>query len=97
MSLAGVPPFVGRFVKVVFLLKVWSVFPIICVVLLVSSAVRMFFYLRFFIGLYFSLGGSFFVSNYSFGLIRKNFTLLLIRLVINVVVRIVLFRIVGLM
>jgi hypothetical protein len=57
----------------------------------------MFFYLRFFIGLYFRLGGSFFASNYSLGLVRKNFILLLIRLVINVVVRVVLFRIVGLM
>nr|QVD39146.1 NADH dehydrogenase subunit 2 [Corbicula fluminea]QYH50567.1 NADH dehydrogenase subunit 2 [Corbicula sp. QL-2021]WNS59843.1 NADH dehydrogenase subunit 2 [Corbicula fluminea] len=97
LSLAGVPPFVGSFVKVVFLLKVWSVFPMICVVLLVSSAVSMFFYLSFFMGLYFSLGGSFFVSNYSFGLMSKNFTLLLMSLVINVVVSIVLFSMVGLM
>nr|WOV69023.1 NADH dehydrogenase subunit 2 [Corbicula japonica] len=97
LSLAGVPPFVGSFVKVVFLLKVWLVFPMICVVLLVSSAVSMFFYLSFFMGLYFSLGNFFFVSNYSFNMMSKNFILLLMSLMVNVVVSVVLFSMVGLM
>nr|UFQ25457.1 NADH dehydrogenase subunit 2 [Calyptogena rectimargo] len=48
-SFAGVPPLSGCFMKAVFLLSCWKIFPIGCVVLFLSSGVSLFYYSSFFI------------------------------------------------
>nr|AKE36662.1 NADH dehydrogenase subunit 2 [Meretrix lamarckii] len=45
LSLAGIPPFSGIFLKVYFLVSCWSFAPLGCVLCLMSSAVSVYFYL----------------------------------------------------
>lgn len=47
-SFAGVPPLRGCFMKAVFLISCWELFPIGCVILFLSSGVSLFYYSRFF-------------------------------------------------
>nr|BAV24998.1 NADH dehydrogenase subunit 2 [Isorropodon fossajaponicum] len=43
-SFAGIPPLSGCFLKVIFLISCWEVFPIGCVILFLSSGVSLFYY-----------------------------------------------------
>nr|QCO91536.1 NADH dehydrogenase subunit 2 [Pliocardia ponderosa] len=47
-SFAGIPPLSGCFMKAIFLISCWEVFPIGCVVLFLSSGVSLFYYSSFF-------------------------------------------------
>nr|YP_009192665.1 NADH dehydrogenase subunit 2 [Calyptogena magnifica]ALP29875.1 NADH dehydrogenase subunit 2 [Calyptogena magnifica] len=47
-SFAGIPPLSGCFMKAIFLVSCWEVFPIGCVVLFLSSGVSLFYYSSFF-------------------------------------------------
>nr|AVK59528.1 NADH dehydrogenase subunit 2 [Archivesica sp. 2 Sanya-2018]UFQ25444.1 NADH dehydrogenase subunit 2 [Calyptogena pacifica] len=47
-SFAGVPPLSGCFMKAIFLVSCWKIFPIGCVVLFLSSGVSLFYYSSFF-------------------------------------------------
>nr|UFQ25431.1 NADH dehydrogenase subunit 2 [Abyssogena southwardae] len=47
-SFAGIPPLSGCFMKAVFLVSCWEVFPVGCVVLFLSSGVSLFYYSSFF-------------------------------------------------
>nr|UFQ25509.1 NADH dehydrogenase subunit 2 [Pliocardia sp. A3710_17_S18] len=47
-SFAGIPPLSGCFMKAIFLMSCWNIFPIGCVVLFLSSGVSLFYYSSFF-------------------------------------------------
>nr|YP_009455670.1 NADH dehydrogenase subunit 2 [Lutraria maxima]AUH21196.1 NADH dehydrogenase subunit 2 [Lutraria maxima] len=51
LSLAGLPPFSGCFLKVYFLGLCWGAFPLVCLVLVFSSGVSLYFYLSMFLSL----------------------------------------------
>nr|AKZ29885.1 NADH dehydrogenase subunit 2 [Geloina coaxans] len=91
LSLGGVPPFLGSFLKVVFLLVCFNFFPLVCVIMLFSSAVGLYFYMTFFLSIYFSLG-----SVWDLNLKVVDF-LGVISLLVNVVFSLVMFLFVGLM
>lgn len=46
LSLAGLPPFSGRIIKVYFLLVCWGLMPLGCVICVMASAVSLYYYLR---------------------------------------------------
>nr|YP_009943030.1 NADH dehydrogenase subunit 2 [Villorita cyprinoides]QOD40735.1 NADH dehydrogenase subunit 2 [Villorita cyprinoides] len=97
MSLSGVPPFLGSFLKVFFLLKCWSKFSLLCVALLFSSAVSMFFYLSFFMSMYFSFGKSCWVKEGSGGFeFSLNYLLFMVSVFVNVAFGLGIFSLSGL-
>nr|YP_010990139.1 NADH dehydrogenase subunit 2 [Polymesoda caroliniana]WOV69027.1 NADH dehydrogenase subunit 2 [Polymesoda caroliniana] len=56
LSLSGIPPFLGSFLKVFYFCKMMSFFPLICVGVLVASMVTLYFYLNFFTSMVHGLG-----------------------------------------
>nr|AGW53609.1 NADH dehydrogenase subunit 2 [Arctica islandica] len=62
-SLAGVPPLTGCFLKMLFLNSCWVMFPLGCVILVLSSMVSLFFYIGFFLCLTVPLSQSAFLKS----------------------------------
>ena len=76
LSLAGLPPFSGCFLKSFFLVFCWSKFPLVSLVFMFSSGVSLYFYIRFFLSLRIYSGSGFIrIKNKRRRLIRVFFVL----------------------